>query len=319
MKIRAFLASAMSILIFGLTATSAGAAEAVSFMLDWFPNPDHVPIYVAKERGFFEEEGLDVAIQVPADPNDPLKLTAAGRVDFAVNYQPSVVIARSEDLPIVSIGILVEHPLSTIMFLKDSGIRSPADFKGKKIGVSVSPLYDAMFDAVAEGAGLKKGDYQLIDVGFNLTPALLSRRVDAVIGAFRNYEKVQIELEGEEVGIFPLEEYGVPDFYELVIIAGEKKISSNPDTARKFARALKRGIEFTLKNPGEALDIFFAANPDLRDELNRKSFDATLPFFARSQEQSERLWGELQDFMFARNLITKKTNVEGMFTNRFAR
>jgi putative hydroxymethylpyrimidine transport system substrate-binding protein len=165
-------------------------------MLDWFPNPDHAPVYVAKAKGFFAEQGLDVDIMVPADPNDPLKLVAAGKINFAISYQPSVITARSEGLPVVSIGALVQHPLSSILYLKSSGFKTPADLKGKRIGYSVEPLYRVLFEAVAEAAGLQTSDYDIYRVGFNLAPSLLSGKVDAAVGAFRNYEAIQIELEG---------------------------------------------------------------------------------------------------------------------------
>ena len=154
------------------------AGEKVTCMLDWYPNPDHVPLYLAQSRGLFAAQGLDVDIQVPADPNDPLKLVAAGQVDFAVSYQPSVIMAAAEGLPVVSLGALVQHPLSCILYLEDSGLKTPADFKGRTIGFSVEPLYRVLLETVAETAGLKPGDYQAVRVGFNLTPPLLSGQVD---------------------------------------------------------------------------------------------------------------------------------------------
>jgi putative hydroxymethylpyrimidine transport system substrate-binding protein len=139
-----------------MIAAPAYAADKVSFMLDWYPNPDHAPIYVAQQKGYFADQGITLDIMVPADPNDPLKLVAAGQVDLAISYQPSVTMARSEGLPVVSIGSLVQHPLSSILYLKSSGIKTPADFKGKKIGYSVEPLYRVLFEAVAENSGLKR-------------------------------------------------------------------------------------------------------------------------------------------------------------------
>jgi putative hydroxymethylpyrimidine transport system substrate-binding protein len=209
-----------------MIAAPAYAADKVSFMLDWYPNPDHAPIYVAQQKGYFADQGITLDIMVPADPNDPLKLVAAGQVDLAISYQPSVTMARSEGLPVVSIGSLVQHPLSSILYLKSSGIKTPADFKGKKIGYSVEPLYRVLFEAVAENSGLKKTDYEAYRVGFNLVPPLLSGKIDAAVGSFRNVEAIQVELEGHPAGVFAFEDYGVPDFYELVIIA-------NPDTLKK--------------------------------------------------------------------------------------
>ena len=132
----------------------------VTLMLDWFPNADHVPVYVARDKGFFTKGGLDVEILVPANPNDPPKLVAVGMVDFGISYQPAVTVARSQDLPIKAIGILVEHPLSTITFLKESGIKIPADLKGKTVGYSTAPTEVILFEAVAQSAGLTRKDYE---------------------------------------------------------------------------------------------------------------------------------------------------------------
>ncbi|UCG12091.1 MAG: ABC transporter substrate-binding protein, partial [Deltaproteobacteria bacterium] len=288
------------------------AAETVSCMLDWFPNPDHAPLYVAKAKGFFKEEGLEVDIMVPADPNDPLKLVAAGKLHFAISYQPSVITARSEGLPVVSIGALVQHPLSSILYLKASGIKTPADLKGRRVGYSVEPLYRVLFEAVAEQAGLSPSDYKIFRVGFNLAPSLLSGKVDAVVGAFRNYEAIQIELEGKAVGIFPLEEYGIPDFYELVIITHPEQLRAHGKRVRSFIRGLSKGIQLTVREPEVSLETFLGLHPGLRDELNRRAFQATLPFFRGSPDQEKSRWIEMQEFMLSRGLIKKATSVEEM-------
>jgi putative hydroxymethylpyrimidine transport system substrate-binding protein len=250
---------------------------------------------------------------VPSDPNDPLKLVAAGKIEFAVSYQPSVVMARSEGLEVVSIASLVQHPLSTILYLKESGIRSIQDLRGRKIGYSVGPLYKVLFEAAAENAGLGKSEYELFRVGFNLTPALLTRQADAVVGAFINYEAIQIELEGKEVGIARLEKNGIPDFYELVLITRSELIKNSPQLVRAFVDAFKKGVEKTLKNPDQVMGIFFKIHPDLKDELHQKSFTTTLPYFKGSPYQSEKRWKDLHDFMLERKLIDKSLPIEEMF------
>ncbi len=293
------------------------AAKPVTFMLDWFPNPNHVPLYVALNKNFFQRAGLQVKLQVPADLNDPLKLVAAGKVDFAVSYQPNVIIARAQGLPIRSIGVLVEHPLTTIMFLKDSGIRTPTDLKGKKIGYSVAGFEEAILGTIAETNGLKPSDYTLINVNFNLVPGLLSRKVDAVVGAYRNFEKIQLELQGKMVGIFPPEQFGVPDFYELVIITSDRLVQRQPDRAQAFEKALAEAMTYTITQPAAASKVFFAAQPKLRDELNRRAYQATLPVYARTQAQSREKWATFQEFMARHRVISRTTPVDQLFTNEF--
>jgi putative hydroxymethylpyrimidine transport system substrate-binding protein len=290
----------------------------VTLMLDWFPNADHVPLYAAQQKGMFKQHGLEVELLAPADPNDPLKLVAAGKYPFAVNYQPSVTIARSQGLPVKAIGVLVEHPLNTISFLKESGIQTPSDLKGKTIGYAVGPLDVVLFETIARNAGLQKEDYELINIGFNITPALLSGKIDAVIGAYWNYEINELALEGKDAGYFPLEKHGVPDFYELVFISNDTFLKQHPETAKRLMAAMRQAIRFTKDHPDDALAAYFKANPDVRKALDEKAFRATLPVFATTQTQSEAKWTTFAEFALKAGLIEKPVVASELFQNVLA-
>jgi putative hydroxymethylpyrimidine transport system substrate-binding protein len=287
-------------------------------MLDWFPNADHVPLYVAQQKGIFKQHGLDVELLAPADPSDPLKLVAAGKYPFAVNYQPSVTIARSQGLPVKAIGVLVEHPLNTISFLKESGIKTPSDLKGKTIGYAVGPLDVVLFETIARNAGLQKEDYELINIGFNITPSLLSGKIDAVIGAYWNYEINELALEGKDAGYFPLEEHGVPDFYELVFISNDTFLKQHPETVKRLMTAMRQAIQFTKDHPDDALAAYFKANPDVRKALDEKAFRATLPVFATTQTQSAAKWTTFAEFALKAGLIEKPVVASELFQNVLA-
>ena len=291
--------------------------EKVTLLLDWFPNVDHAPLYVAKENNIFAKHGLEVELLWGGDPDAPLKLVAAGEYPFAVSYQQSVTIARASEevLPVKSIGLLVEHPLNTISFLKKSGIKTPADFKGKKIGYTVAPLDVLLFNAIAANAGLSEDDYELINVGTNILAPLLSGQIDAVIGPFRNYEINMLKLEGAEAGYLALEKHGIPDYYELVIITNDAYLEKHPKTAKKLMTAIQEAIQFTKEKPDDALQLFFKANPDARKDLEELAFRDTLDVFATTQVQSEEKWDAFAKFAYEKGLVSKTVKATDCFIN----
>ena len=291
--------------------------EKVTLLLDWFPNVDHAPLYVAQEHKIFSKHGLEVELLWGGDPDAPLKLVATGEYPFAVSYQQSVTIARASEevLPVKSIGLLVEHPLNTISFLKKTGIKMPADFKGKKIGYTVAPLDVLLFNAIAANAGLSKDDYELINVGTNILAPLLSGQIDAVIGPFRNYEINMLKLEGAEADFFALEKHGIPDYYELVIITNDAYLENHPETAKKLMMAIQEAIKFTKEKPDDALQLFFNANPDATKELEELAFRDTLDLFATTQVQSEEKWEAFAKFAYEQGLISKTVEAKDCFIN----
>ncbi|HYD31913.1 MAG TPA: ABC transporter substrate-binding protein, partial [Azospirillaceae bacterium] len=203
------LALALSFAL-AFAAGPARAADKLTVVLDWFVNPDHAALVVAQEKGFFADAGLEVELIAPADPNDPPKLVAADKADLAVSYQPQLTLQAAEGLPLVRIGTLVDTPLNSVVVLADGPVKSIADLKGRKVGFSVGGFEDAVLGAMLEKAGLKLSDVELINVNFSLSPSILSGQVDAVIGAFRNFELNQMDIEKRPGRAFYPEEEGVP-------------------------------------------------------------------------------------------------------------
>ncbi|MCG8507776.1 MAG: ABC transporter substrate-binding protein [Rhodospirillales bacterium] len=273
---RFMLAITVSALFF--MQNTAMSASKYTVILEWFVNPDHAPLVVAKEKGFFEEVGLDVELVAPADPNDPPKLVAAGEADLGISYQPQLHLQVDEGLPVVRVGTLVATPLVTMMVLPDGPVKTIADLKGKRIGYSVGFYRDTLLAAMLARHDLALEDVETVSINFALSQALLSRRVEATIGAFRNFELNQMDIVGESgKAIFP-EEEGVPAYDELIFIADKKNVADGRH--RKFLNGLERGVQYLINHPEESWDAFIAAHPDLDNELNRRAWRDTLPRFA---------------------------------------
>lgn len=254
------------------------ASDKLTVILEWFVNPDHAPLVVAREKGFFSERGLDVDLVAPADPNDPPKLVAAGKADLGISYQPQLHMQVDEGLPVVRVGTLVATPLVTMMVLPDGPVKTPADLKGKRIGYSVGFYRDTLLPAMLARHGLKLADVETVAINFALSQALLSKQVAATIGAFRNFELAQMALAGEPGrAIFP-EDEGVPPYDELILIANKAKLGDKRLVA--FLDGMEKGVQFLVNHPEESWKLFIKAHPDLNDELNRRAWADTLPRFA---------------------------------------
>jgi putative hydroxymethylpyrimidine transport system substrate-binding protein len=285
-------------MILAALAARAEAADKLTIILDWFVNPDHAPIIVAAEKGYFREAGLDLAIVPPADPSDPPKLVAAGKAELAVSYQPTHQIQVGQGLPLVRIATLISTPLNSVVVLADGPIKSIKDLKGQKVGFSVAGTEEAILGTILAKHGLGLKDVEMVNVNFALTPALLTGRVAAVTGAYRNFELNQLALEGKPGRAFYVEEEGVPVYDELIVVAHKDKLGD--PRLRRFVAALERGVLFLINNPEESWKLFIARHKDLDDELNRRAWRDTLPRFdkrpaAMDNGRYERFAKFLQD------------------------
>ncbi len=261
-----------------LLASPALAADKMTLMLDWFVNPDHGPIIIAEENGYFAEQGLEVEVIAPADPSDPPKLVAAGKADLAVSYQPQLHLQIHEGLPLKRVGTLVATPLNCLLVLEDGPIKTIADLKGGKVGFSVAGVEEAVLGAVLKPNGLTLDDIELVNVNWSLSPSLMSGQVDAVIGAFRNFELNQMEIEGVEGKCFYIEEEGLPTYDELIYVANPETM--NADAVKRFLAATEKATQYIVNHPEESWEIFSGTAKELQDELNAKAWVDTLPRFA---------------------------------------
>ncbi|WP_171097483.1 ABC transporter substrate-binding protein [Ruegeria sp. HKCCD7255] len=261
-----------------LTAAPAWAEDKMTVLLDWFVNPDHGPIIVAQENGYFADEGLEVEIVPPADPSAPPRLVAAGQADLAVSYQPQLHLQIHEGLPLKRVGTLVATPLNCLLVLEDGPIKSLADLRGKKIGFSVAGVEEAILTTLLSQHDIGLDEIELINVNFSLSPSLMANQVDAVIGAFRNFELNQMDIEGVAGRCFYIEEEGIPSYDELIYVANPDTMDA--DMIARFLAATEKATQYIVNNPEKSWEIFAATSPELQDELNARAWVDTLPRFA---------------------------------------
>jgi putative hydroxymethylpyrimidine transport system substrate-binding protein len=302
---------------------AGGSGQSLSLMLDWVPNADHVGIYQALSEGDFSKAGLDVSVHVPADPASPLQLLAAGKVDAAISYEPEVLLARNRGLPLVSVAALVQKPLTSLMSLpaKHNHIRTPADLRGKRVGDAGIPYQHAYLTTILAHANVPATKVKEINVGTNLVPAMISRRVDATLGAYWNVEAIELRQRGKHPNVIRMEQVGVPTYDELVVVVRRSTIMEKPDLIRRFVQALGRGYEAVRRNPAEGVASLVRANPGLDQKLQAASVRATLPVFFPSVTgkpwgwQDPAQWNAYGQWMMTNHLITSPNAVADASTN----
>jgi putative hydroxymethylpyrimidine transport system substrate-binding protein len=228
-------------------------------------------------------------------------------VDLAVSYEPQTIIAAARGLDVVVIGRLIEHPLTTLLFLKGRGIRVPRDLEGKKIGYTVPGLMDVLLDAFARLNGIQQ--YERINVGFAIVQSLAAGKVDAVMGPFKTYETVTMAQKGYDVGYFELEKWGIPDYDELVFVSSKKTLKNNEASLGAFQRVIKRAIEHARKTPETALKDYLTEVPEADRKIETAAFQLTLPYYATRQELDVKRWQQFADFALQYGLVEKRVDV----------
>jgi putative hydroxymethylpyrimidine transport system substrate-binding protein len=305
-----------------VTITPARAsAQSLTLMLDWLPNADHVGIYQALAEGDFAKAGIDLHIAVPSNPASPLELLAAGKVDAAISYEPEVFLARDQNQPLVSVAALVQEPLTSIVSLGSKHITTPAQLKGKRVGDAGIPYQHAYLQTILAHAGVPASSVKEVTVSENLVPALLSGQIDAALGAYWNYEAIQLAQLGKHPNVIRVDQAGVPTYDELVLVVREKSLVDEPGLIRRLVQAMARGYESTRANPTAAVANLVHANPSLSAKLQSASVRATLPAFFPSDPnqpwgwQDPTQWNAFGQWMLSHHLISNPAAVADASTN----
>lgn len=304
-------------------ATGPRSLRPVALELDFFPNADHAAIYAAIADGYFAQAGLDVQPQAPSDPSAPLKLLAAGRADIAISYEPELLLARDKGLPVVSIGALVQQPLTSIIALGSKHIDHVSQLDGKKIGTAGIPYQSVELQTALQKAGVQKSSVKEINVGFDLIASMLSGKVDATLGGFWNYEGIQLTLAHKHPSIIQIQDAGVPNYDELVLVARQDEARRDGPLLRAFLQALTRGENAVRADPAQGVKPLLQAAPDLDKRLQLASVRHTLPaVFPRDATkpfgyQDPAQWEAFGRWMVANGLLTHVPSATLEMTNEF--
>ena len=300
------------------TAQTDGELHELTVVLDWYPNALHAFLYQAEEAGYFAEEGLTVNIQPPAGVNDAMSMVAADKADIGLYYQQDVIQARVEqDVPVKSIGAVVQGPLNIILSLKEKDITEPADLAGKTIGYAGTELSEALVRSIMQNSGVDPSSVEMIDVGFDLMSSMVTGNVDATIGCLVNHEVPQMEKEGFEVNYFFPDDFGVPQYYEGIFLANDTMIEEEPDVLAGFLRACEKGFADFKSNTDEVLQVLLdnqdESNFPLDPDVEKQSCDTLLPLMETADaaflSQTEQCWQENIDWMYDEGLISEKPDV----------
>jgi putative hydroxymethylpyrimidine transport system substrate-binding protein len=320
-------ACALALAACGEKTESTGPAkrESVRLMLDFFPNADHAGLYAAQGTGAFDRAGLDVSIQTPSDPSAPLKLLAAGRVDLAISYEPELLLARDRGQKLVAVGALVQKPLTSVISIGRRAISNPAQLAGKTVGTAGIPYQSAYLKAILASAHVDPKRVKEVNVGFNLVPAMLSGKVDATLGAYWNYEAIQLQQEHKRPKVIRMETVGVPTYDELVIVARQTDLDAKSGGAkvRRFMRALAQGMKALKQDPNTGIAPLLRANRDLDRRLQEASVKATMPVFFPADTSkpfgymNPSEWATYGDWMARNRLLERPPDAASALTNEF--
>jgi putative hydroxymethylpyrimidine transport system substrate-binding protein len=302
---------------------TTGETEPLSLTLDFYPNPDHAGIYMAQKLGYFEEAGLNVSITAPSDPAAPLKLLAAGRTDLAISYEPEVMLAREQGLDVVAVAALVNRPLTSLIWLKKSGIKGVGGLRGKTIATAGIPYQEAFLKTILGRVQLTPADVKAVNVGFGLLPALAGGSAQAMLGGYLNVEAIDLRERGKEPVVMPVDELGVPTYDELVLVANRKRLEEDPGKYRLFIAALERGTNAAARQPGAATKAITEANSALEPKLTAAEIKATLPLLSARVEgqpygyMDPKGWSTFAGWMRDNELLSSLLQPGELLTNAY--
>lgn len=302
--------------------TTSPQGQPLDLALDFYVNPDHAGIFEALDRGYFRQAGLDVHPQAPSDPSAPIREVAAGRADLAISYEPEVLIAHDQGLPVKAVAALVPTPLTSLIWLKDSGIADVKGLRGKTIATAGIPYQAAYLSTILDRAGLSANDVNTVDVQQGLLPAILSGKANAMLGGFLNVEGVDLKLRGKDPTVIPVDRLGIPTYDELVVVANSDKLGDSSREIGLFLAALQRGTKAAVADPAGATKAILAAGKGLDPRTTAAEVRKTLPLLYPASKHpygymDPKQWTRFAHFFADHGVIKELPAAGDVLTNAY--
>jgi ABC-type nitrate/sulfonate/bicarbonate transport system substrate-binding protein len=292
----------------------------ISVVLDWTPNTNHTGLYVAKEKGYFKDQGLDVDIIMPGQAGAD-QLVASGKANFGVGYQEAITQARIQGVPLVSIAAVIQHNTSGFASPAAKNIKSPKDFVGKTYGGWGSPVEKSVIDSLMKKENADVNKVTIINTGDTDFFTAIKKNVDFA-WIYYGWTGVEAELRNEKINMIYLTDYSDKlDYYTPVLETNEKMIAKDPGTVKAFLKAVTKGYQYAIKNPDQAADILIKAAPDLDPKLVKASQKWLSPKYQDDAKQwgiqKKMVWENYASWMYDHKLLDKKLDANKAFTNEF--
>ncbi len=309
-KSKRLASSFYSILLLIMVACIAPSCEKVqpnrvNLLLDWFPNPNHVPLYAGIDKGYFKKYGIDLQIRKLRDPSDTIPYLSSNQADLAIYYMPNAIRAATRGAEFKMVGVLIKEPLEVLLYRNDGKIVNFEDLNNKVIAYAHEGLNTAYLDEILAHKKIKLRGTKKIS--FDLVTAIATKSVTASLGAYRNIEPVHLKHLGIQTHYFELKEFGVPTYYELIILANHNFLTNNPNMEQRVKEALHESILYCKAHPEEAFAAYERANPDkgLTTLIWEKAaWKETIPLLADNQTLEKECWNDFSTWMKKQRIIS---------------
>lgn len=290
-----------------------------TLLLNWYANPYHAPIIVSKTLGYYSDAEINLALLEPSDPSDVTEIVGGGRVDIGLKAMIHTIAARAQRFPVVSIGTLIDEPITGLISLKSAEINKFSDIQGKRVGY-VGHFGKRIIDNLAEHAGIDQNSYTAIRVGMNVVDAILDRRVDTGIG-FGNFQQIELATRSNQetsmLRIDQLAGLGCCCFCSIQFIMNQQALEADVGMAQRFLLATRRGVDFVIQNPERAFELLGEEFPRLRGDMHKKIFVHMLPFFSRTLLNVERDWQKVFKYTKHLGLTPDGFRMEDCYSNEY--